>query len=122
VDRVVQLYASTGDVTPRYNGRCGRRSTISTQARRHILLEAKRQPHLTSKEIHHLVPNIGHITTRHVRNILRRGGLRCYRPLKKPLLTAKQMSARLEWARRYQEASMDFWKKVSWLHGKLGLG
>jgi transposase len=43
---------------------------------------------------------------------LHESNFKARRPAKKPYLTNKHMKARLEWAKKYQNQSLAFWKKV----------
>ena len=114
VGDIWKLYQRTGSVEAQYKGQCAGIRKVSSSDERMMVLAAKRNPWATSREIHQAVaPVAASISTRQVRNILRKGGLACYRPLKKPLLTLRQKKARQDWARFHANMEMDDWNKVS---------
>nr|CAH7745215.1 unnamed protein product [Callosobruchus chinensis] len=52
------------------------------------------------------------ISTATIRRRVLASGLRCRRPLREPLLTARHRTARLQWARAHQEWLLPQWRNV----------
>nr|CAH7744694.1 unnamed protein product [Callosobruchus chinensis] len=52
------------------------------------------------------------ISTSTIRRRVLASGLRCRRPLRVPLLTARHLTARLQWARAYQGSLLPQWRNV----------
>ena len=78
-----------------------------------LVREAKKDPTASAEEVKAAAGPVGRkISTRTVKRIISASGLKAYRPVKKPLLTAKHKRDRLRWAREHQNGSVDDWKKV----------
>nr|CAH7716234.1 unnamed protein product [Callosobruchus chinensis] len=52
------------------------------------------------------------ISTETIRRRVLASGLRCRRPLRVPLLTARHRTARLQWARAHQDGLLPQWRNV----------
>nr|CAH7754675.1 unnamed protein product [Callosobruchus chinensis] len=52
------------------------------------------------------------ISTRTIRRRILASGLRCKRPLRVPLLTARHRTARLQWAKAHQDWLLPQWRNV----------
>jgi transposase len=54
------------------------------------------------------------VTVQTIRNVLKEDGLKAYVKKKKPLLTTRHRKARLEFAQKYSEWTVEDWKRVIW--------
>lgn len=69
------------------------------------------QPQASSIEISNEYSNLN-ISARTIRRILFSRGLKSYKSRPKPFLTKKMVLRRLKFARKYKDASVDFWDRV----------
>lgn len=113
VTNIWKKWLETGSTKPYQGARMGPPSKLTEKEKRVIVREAKKDPKATSKEIQHASGVIGNkVSTRTIRRVLTRSGLKTYRPIKKPLLTKKHRQMRLKWAREHQNWLLSDWEKV----------
>lgn len=113
VANIWKKWTSTGSTEPYSGAHMGPTEKLTRREKAVIVREAKRDPKATSREIQAGAGGVGSkVSTITVRRVLLASGLRCYRPVKKPLLTRKHKSARLQWARAHRHWTVDEWKKV----------
>jgi isopentenyl diphosphate isomerase/L-lactate dehydrogenase-like FMN-dependent dehydrogenase len=54
------------------------------------------------------------VSVQTIRNVLKEDGLKAYVKKKKPLLTTRHKKARLQFAQKYSEWTVEDWKRVIW--------
>lgn len=92
---------------------CGRKKVTSSRDDRHIIKLATEKRTLSSRGIAKILAEEGRqISERTVRRRLYAAGLKCRRPIRKPKLTPSMKKARFQWAKRYENYSIDDWRKV----------
>lgn len=106
-----KTHGTTADLV----GRGRKRKTSSTMDRA-ILLNVKKNRFVSAIKIaNDLKSNHGvKISDQTVRNRIHEAGFKAMMPIKKPYLTKKHMKRRLEFAKKYANMPMTFWKKVLW--------
>nr|CAH7754212.1 unnamed protein product [Callosobruchus chinensis] len=112
VSRTTRRYEETGGVHSRPRKR---RPTVSTRREdRYIAQLARRERSVTvpvlRSQFHRTVNRV--ISTSTIRRRVLASGLRCIRPLRVPLSTARHRTARLQWARAHQGWLLPQWRNV----------
>ena len=75
VSKLIKRYKTTGSVSSRRKGRCGRKSSLSDRDMRKIYSKSTSDPWLTAREVQTSVGgNSANLTVRTIRNYLRRMG------------------------------------------------
>ena len=94
----------------------GRPEMLSVQQKRWIVrsISSGRVDTATAIQRELAEHNNTHINAQTVRNCLQQAGLKSSAKVKKPLLTKKHRQARLAFARKYQDWTLDDWKRVIW--------
>lgn len=111
VSRILAQNRKRGSVAPRKSP--GRPKKTNRREDLRIIAQATANPFATSVDILRNLPNLG-ITARTIRRRLVDGGLGSYRPCKKPLLSKKNIKARLKFAEEHVNWTVEEWKKVIW--------
>nr|CAH7763802.1 unnamed protein product [Callosobruchus chinensis] len=101
VSKTIRRYEETGEVNSR--PRTGR-PNVSTRRERIVTVPVLRSQF--QRTFHRVIST----TTIHRRALA--SGLRCRRPLRVPLLTARHRTARLQWARAHQDGLLPQWRNV----------
>nr|CAH7714069.1 unnamed protein product [Callosobruchus chinensis] len=111
VSRTIRRYEETGEVNSR--PRTGR-STVSTRREDNIAQLACRERSVSVPVVRSQFQRTFNrvISTATIRRRVLASGLRCRRPLRVPLLTARHRTARLQWARAHQDWLLPQWKNV----------
>lgn len=109
--RLWRRYQETGDVAERHTG--PRRVTTPAQDR-NIIIEARRHPETTAREIVSHLPNLDGVTVsdQTVRNRLREAGLHSRRPITVPALRRGNRDRRLQWAQEHVNWIEPQWDNV----------
>lgn len=110
--RLLQRVGETGDVKERH--RTGR--PVKTTPREDRLLKrlARRDPFSTANTLrNHWIVN-GRISRRTVNRRLNNARLHARRPIKRPQLTVRHKTARLQWARDHMGWNVRSWQRVHW--------
>lgn len=112
VKNIVQKFKKHGTVAD-LSGR-GRKRKTSSRIDRYIVSNVKEKRFQTAA---HTAADIKTqfgvlISDQTIRNRLHEKGLRCYVPRKKPFLTKRHMKNRLEFAKKYVNMPLIYWKKV----------
>nr|CAH7735127.1 unnamed protein product [Callosobruchus chinensis] len=109
VRRIIRRYEETGEVNSRH--RTGR-PTVGT--RRYIAQLARRERSVTVPVLRSQFQRTSNrvISTATIRRIVLASRLRCRRPLRVPLLTARHRTARLQEARTHQDWLLPQWRNV----------
>ena len=116
VSRIVNLWKTTGGVAERSRAACGRKPSLSASDVRFLLVTAKRNrrktvPQLTAEfNLGRLNP----VSTNVVRKALKKVKLNGRVAARKPLLSKKNIKARLEWARKHVKWTKEQWYRVMW--------
>lgn len=90
----------------------GRKRKTSIKEDRRIIRETKKNSTITSRVIRENLQL--NISERTVRRRLREAGLRNNFALRRPLIRKANKMKRLEFAKKYADKPLDFWKKVLW--------
>ncbi|KAK3574450.1 hypothetical protein QTP86_006615 [Hemibagrus guttatus] len=93
----------------------GRFSKITPGAQRQLIQEVTKDPTTTSKELQASLASVKvsvHDST--IRKRLGKNGLRGRVPRQKPLLSKKNIKARLSFARKHLDEPQDFWENTLW--------
>ena len=103
-----------GTASPKRVGVCGRPRKRTPQTDRWLTRYSLRNRKLSSRQLN-LELQQQHVTTdaRTVRRRLHDAGIKAYRPLKKPMLSARMKRQRLEWAKQFKDWTADDWSRVS---------
>lgn len=77
---------------------------------------SERDRHLTAVQITSAINEQRNkkISIQTIKRRLAEAGLKGRRPRKKPLLSEKNMKARLQWARQHQDWTVDDWSRIIW--------
>ena len=89
--------------------RSGRPATLSERDKRAILREIDRNPFISSRELCEIVDLS--CTADTITRYLQSKGIMHHLALTRPKLTSQHATARLEFARKYVDVSVDFWKR-----------
>jgi transposase len=114
VSNILRKYCQTGSSAATRIGRCGRRSSLTVQDERVLVRASKSNPTATARQLRE---NAGGrmlsvcLTT--VKNVLRKYGLRGYRPRRSPQLNTRRIRDRLKWCREHKDWDKDKWSHVS---------
>ncbi|KAL0164294.1 hypothetical protein M9458_003174, partial [Cirrhinus mrigala] len=95
--------------------RSGRPTKITPRAQRQLIREATKDPRTTSKELQASLASIKvsvHDST--IRKRLGKNGLHGRFPRRKPLLSKKNIKARLNFAKKHLNDCQDFWENTLW--------
>ncbi|KAK3542759.1 hypothetical protein QTP70_002767 [Hemibagrus guttatus] len=95
--------------------RSGRPTKITPRAQRQLIQEVTKDPTTTSKELQASLASVKvsvHDST--IRKRLGKNGLRGRVPRQKPLLSKKNIKARLSFARKHLDDPQDFWENTLW--------
>ncbi|KAK3550030.1 hypothetical protein QTP86_018655, partial [Hemibagrus guttatus] len=95
--------------------RSGRPTKITPRVQRQLIQEVTKDPTTTSKELQASLASVKvsvHDST--IRKRLGKNGLRGRVPRRKPLLSKKNIKARLSFARKHLDDPQDFWENTLW--------
>nr|CAH7753056.1 unnamed protein product [Callosobruchus chinensis] len=112
VSRSIRRYEETGEVNSR--PRTGRPTVGTRREDRYIAQLARRERSVTVPVLRSQFQRTFNrvISTSIIRRRVLASGLRCRRPLRVPLLTARHRTARLQWARAHQDWFLPQWRNV----------
>nr|CAH7742062.1 unnamed protein product [Callosobruchus chinensis] len=112
VSRTIRRYQETGEVNSR--PRTGRPTVSTRREDRYIAQLACRERSVTVPVLRTQFQRTFNrvISTATIRRRVLALGLRCRRPLRVPLLTARHRTARLQWARAHQGWLLPQWRNV----------
>lgn len=114
VYQIVQRYKSTGIVGDK-PGR-GRKPVFTPRESREVAREAKANPFVSSRKLKEMAKSAfgKDVSTKTVRNYLRKEGLRARVARRKPLISKVNRKKRLDFARKHCNQPLDYWNKVLW--------
>lgn len=113
VNNIISHYRRTGRIESTRAGRCGRKRFFTTRDDRMLARASTSHPQATARQLQQMVGgSVAAASKETICRSLNRSGRIAFRPCKSPLLTKKQMKARLIWARNHENWSVDMWKKV----------
>ncbi|XGW22217.1 hypothetical protein V3C99_004875 [Haemonchus contortus] len=114
IQRIWKKYKDTGSVEVKKHPGAAR--TTSRLVDRNIVRLARNDPRLTAAEILREIstPEGPNPSLSTVQRRLREAGLFGRRPAKKPLISAKNRKARLDWAQAHKNWTVRQWRKVIW--------
>nr|CAH7747251.1 unnamed protein product [Callosobruchus chinensis] len=112
IGRTIRRYEETGEVNSR--PRTGRPTVRTRREDRYIVQLARRERSVTVPVLRSQFQRTFNrvISTATIRRRVLASGLRCRRPLRVPLLTARHHTARLQWARAHQDWLLPQWRSV----------
>lgn len=115
VASVMQLYEETGSVENHEIDNRGGLCKLDDRTRRHLVMESKKDPQKSAREIQHAVGgNAMNVGLRTIQRVLVEEDRKCYRPLRGMVLTKAHKEKRLSWANIHLELNFnDFWSQVS---------
>nr|CAH7761922.1 unnamed protein product [Callosobruchus chinensis] len=108
VSRTIRRYEETEEVNSR--PRTGRPTVSTRREDRYIAQLAHRERSVLRSQFQRTFNRV--ISTAKIRRRVLASGLRCRRPLRVPLLTARHRTARLQWARVHQDRLLPQWRNV----------
>jgi len=111
--RVLVQRFKAGDSLGRKDG-SGRPRITSPSQDQKIIIDIKRNPRITAKEILKENPDIKASERTVIGRIHESGEFGNYFTLKKPLITEKNRIRRLKWARAHKDWSVEQWRSVLW--------
>lgn len=94
--------------------RTGRPKVLTVRQRRQVVKQALKNP---SKSAQNLADDLAscsgkHVALQTIRNVLHNEGIRGRRPVKKPFISEVNRKKRLDFATKYVNEPLDFWKKI----------
>ena len=110
VEQISKKFQSTGSVADKI-GRDRKRAT-SKREDMNIIREVKKNPKITVREIQENI-NLN-VSDRTVRRRLTEANLHSRFARKRPFISAINKKKRLQFARKYANMSLDFWKQILW--------
>nr|CAH7752365.1 unnamed protein product [Callosobruchus chinensis] len=111
VSRTIRRYEETGEVNSR--PRTGRPTVSTRREDRYIAQLARRERSVTVPVLRsQFQRTFNRVISTTIRRRVLASGLRCRRPLRVPLLTARHRTARLQWARAHQDWLLPQWRNV----------
>nr|CAH7737353.1 unnamed protein product [Callosobruchus chinensis] len=112
VSRTIRSYAETEEVNSR--PRSGQPTVSTRREDRYIAQLARRERSVTVPVLRSQFQRTFNrvISTATIRRRVLASGLRCRRPLRVPLLTARHRTARLQWGRAHQNWLLPQWRNV----------
>jgi len=112
IGRIIQLYKSTCQLTPRKSP--GRPPRLTARERRYLARKLRTNPKSTpSKLAQELTQNEGiKIHPKTIRRALHKEGLKAFKKPRKPYLSPSQRKLRLKFAQEYSKKPPNFWKQV----------
>lgn len=110
VEQIRRKFQSTGSVADRI-GR-GRKRATSNREDIRIVREVKKNPKITVREIRENIHL--DVSDRTVRRRLSEANLHSRFARKRPFISAINKKKRLQFARKYANMPLDFWKKILW--------
>uniref|UniRef100_A0A9J7ZRY6 Transposase n=1 Tax=Cyprinus carpio carpio TaxID=630221 RepID=A0A9J7ZRY6_CYPCA len=95
--------------------RSGQMTKITPRAQRRLIQEVTKDPTTTSKELQASLVSVKvSVNDSSIRKRLGKNGLHGRVPRRKPLLSKKNIKARLSFARKHLDDPQDFWKNALW--------
>lgn len=114
VNRFAKKLNEQKGTSPQRKGKCGRKRATTEVLDRLLIRKARQNRHLTSTQIQRIAQELGaEITARTVRRRLFEHDLKARRPRNKQKLTPAMTKKRLQWAKLYQNWTIQQWSKVS---------
>nr|CAH7749153.1 unnamed protein product [Callosobruchus chinensis] len=112
VSKTIRRYEETGEVNSR--PRTGRPTVSTRREDRYIAQLARRERSVTAPVLRSQFQRTFNrvISTATIRRRVLASGLRCRRPLRLPLLTARHRTARLQWQRAHPDWLLPQWRNV----------
>ncbi|KAI1000236.1 hypothetical protein K3495_g7963 [Podosphaera aphanis] len=94
----------------------GRPSKLTPRLRRQIVHDVTNETHRTPKQVAAALKEAYSIsaTPQTVRNVLRQASLKAWKKVKKPALNSRHRKARLKFAQKHKEWTIEDWKRVIW--------
>lgn len=113
VSKIKARINSGESISPRRRGRCGRKRVTSVQTDRWLVRYSQSHRHMSSRRLRQdlLERNI-QVSPATVRRRLFVAGLRAYRPVNKPRLTARMKVQRVQWAQQFKDWTAADWERV----------
>jgi transposase len=108
VRNVWKRFMSTGRIDDQE--RSGRPTKLNARDRRKLVLECKRHPFFTARELRRSAGDMADISISSVKRILRKYGLHGRVAAKKPLLNRAHMRKRLLWCKQYLQMDVKMWQ------------
>jgi transposase len=113
VNKVIKQHEELGHVKILRKGRSGRKPATTKQDDRFLVLQSRKNPRLTSRDLQKSLQQAGvEVSDSTVRRRLLKAGRRARRPAKKQLLTRKMKKKRLQWARSVKHMTPQDWRNV----------
>lgn len=95
--------------------RSGRPTKIIPRAQRRLTAEVTKNPRTTSKQLQDTLASVNvHVHDSTIRKTLGKNGIHGRVPRRKPLLTKKNIKARLTFAKNHLDHPQSFWENVLW--------
>ena len=94
--------------------RTGRPKAITEREGRSIIKHVRKDPSISSKELSNDLDHYFQkkVHPRTIRTFLQANDLRAFRRVRKNLLTETMKAKRLQWAKKYCNKPIEFWRKV----------
>lgn len=114
ISMLIKRFHQTGDISRRHVP--GRPRKTTRQVDRSIVMMSRNNPRSTAVDIRAELHqhSVSEVSVETVRRRLRDAGLNGRRPVRKPLISAKNRKARLEFAHRHLNWTVQQWKSVLW--------
>lgn len=113
VDRIIKRHLSGESLSPR--PKSGRPSLTTPRDNSTMVRMVLRDRRISATSIQAEMSHRGvDLSVRTVRRRLLNAGFRARKPVRKPFLTNRMKTARLNWAREHQSWTLNDWKKVLW--------
>ena len=112
IERLMQRFCQTGNVTDR--PRAGRSRKTTPREDRLISRRARQRSFSTAGALRGNLAFGGHISTRTVIRRIHHQGMRARRPIKRPQLTLRHRYARFDWSHDHLAWTIRTWRRVHW--------
>ena len=113
VSRIIKQHRETGSYATSYENCGGHNKKLTERDYHQIKRIALNSPKATANDIKNKMGPIGDVvSTSTVKRALYEMGFKAKKPLKKPILTPQHQAARLAWAHRHQNWTLEMWRNV----------
>ena len=113
IQKIIKKWKSLKSVANRKRG--GRPSKFSNRMKRKLIKQVMDNPRLTSKELQKSMASDGVVVdSSTIRKKLAENDLHGRKPRRKPLLSKKNVFARLEYAKEHLNKNQVFWENILW--------
>jgi transposase len=113
VNRIIKRHEESGDISVKRKGKCGAKRKTSKRDDQRLLRSSRNDCRKTAVDLARELAETGvNVTPMTVRRRLIEAGRPARKPVKKQLLTVAMKAKRLAWAKKYENWTVEDWKRV----------